>query len=171
MVSVTLERFTSKIPNLKQRWFDVYFLFLHFLAERLLLVKKKIKARNFGFLGCECKWLGHIHPLIQQHPQVLLSRAALHLFNPQPGLVPGVVQTQVQHLALHLVKMDPLTEFVQVTVSTVTYINTKNISTRFVTAIRKLLENAFKKLAITPFKNKGYFFSNCKNKKCVLLLL
>lgn len=72
---------------------------------------------TFGFLDCKCMWLGHVQPLIHQHPQVLLCRAALNLFS--LVLILGVAPIQVQHLALYLVKphkipMDPVLEFVQV---------------------------------------------------------
>ncbi|KAJ7414889.1 hypothetical protein BTVI_39977 [Pitangus sulphuratus] len=45
-----------------------------------------------------------VQSVIHQHPQVLLSRAALDLFIPQPTLIPEVALTQVQHLAFGLVK-------------------------------------------------------------------
>ncbi|KAJ7424705.1 hypothetical protein BTVI_05537 [Pitangus sulphuratus] len=57
-----------------------------------------------GFLGCKCTLLGHVQPLILQHPQVLLSRAALNLFMPQLVLMLGVATTRVQPLALDLVE-------------------------------------------------------------------
>ncbi|TRZ10903.1 hypothetical protein HGM15179_016205 [Zosterops borbonicus] len=74
---------------------------------------------TFGFLGWECPWLGHVQPLTHQHPQVLLPRPALHLFIPQPVLISEVALTQVQQLALRLVKpheipMGPLLDLVPV---------------------------------------------------------
>jgi len=42
-----------------------------------------------GLLGCERTLLGHIEFLVNQYPQVLLSRAALKPFIPQPVLVLG----------------------------------------------------------------------------------
>jgi len=53
-----------------------------------------------GFLGCEHTLLAHIQLFIHQYPQGLLSRAALNPFIPQPVLIPGVSQTQVQDVAL-----------------------------------------------------------------------
>ncbi|KAF4794971.1 hypothetical protein TURU_096979 [Turdus rufiventris] len=53
---------------------------------------------TFDFLGWECPWLGHVQPLTHSTPKFFSS------VHPQPGLVPGVVPTQVQHLALGLVK-------------------------------------------------------------------
>ncbi|KAJ7420807.1 hypothetical protein WISP_46437 [Willisornis vidua] len=57
--------------------------------------------------------------LTHQHLHVLLGRAALDLFIPQPVLIPGVAPAQVQHLAPGLVKpheipMDPHPELVQI---------------------------------------------------------
>ncbi|KAK4810846.1 hypothetical protein QYF61_008818 [Mycteria americana] len=72
-----------------------------------------------GFLGCERTLPAHVQLFIHQYPQVLLLRAALNPFIPQPVLVPGVALTQVQDLALgkvepHEVHMGPLLELVQV---------------------------------------------------------
>ena len=39
-----------------------------------------------GLLGCECSLPGHVHLLGQRYPQVLLGRAALNPFIPQPVL-------------------------------------------------------------------------------------
>ncbi|KAJ7412867.1 Homer protein 1 [Willisornis vidua] len=71
------------------------------------------------FLCCECALLDHVQPLIHKNPQVLLSRAALHLFIHQPALVPKAAPAQVHHRALCVVKsheipMDPLLVLVQV---------------------------------------------------------
>jgi len=56
---------------------------------------------------------------IHQYPQVLLGRAALHPFIPQPVLIVGVAPTQMQDLALGLVEPQqvhtgPLLKLVQV---------------------------------------------------------
>ncbi|KAK4816374.1 hypothetical protein QYF61_016278 [Mycteria americana] len=72
-----------------------------------------------GFLGCERTLLARIQPFIHQYPQVLLCRAALNPFIPQPVLIQGVAPAQVQDLALGLVEppevhMGPLLELVQV---------------------------------------------------------
>jgi len=48
--------------------------------------------------------LAHVQLLIHQHPQVLLLRAVLNPFIPQPVLIPGVALTQMQDLALGLVQ-------------------------------------------------------------------
>jgi len=40
-----------------------------------------------GLLGCECTLPGHVELLINQHPQVLLLRAALNPFSTQPVFV------------------------------------------------------------------------------------
>ena len=57
-----------------------------------------------GFLSCERILPAHVQLFIHQHPQVLLGRAALNPFIPQPILIPGVAPTQVQDLALGLVE-------------------------------------------------------------------
>ncbi|KAK4826701.1 hypothetical protein QYF61_010916 [Mycteria americana] len=58
-----------------------------------------------GFLGCKCTLPGHVELLINQHPQVLLLRAALNPFSAQPVFVLGIAPTQVQYLALDLVEL------------------------------------------------------------------
>ena len=60
----------------------------------------------------------HVQLFIHQYPQVLLGRAALNPFIPQPVLIPGLAATQVQDLALDLVEphevhVGPLLELVQ----------------------------------------------------------
>jgi len=72
-----------------------------------------------GLLGCQCTLPGHVEFLVNQHPQVLLLRAALNPFSAQPVFVLGIASTQVQDLALglvgpHEVHMRPLLELVQV---------------------------------------------------------
>jgi len=56
-------------------------------------------------LGCECTLLAHVRLYIHQHPQVLLSTAALNPFIPQPVFIVGVALTQVQDPALGLVEL------------------------------------------------------------------
>jgi len=51
-----------------------------------------------GCLGCECMLLAHVELLIHQYPQLLLSRAALKLFIPQPVLILRVAPTDMQDL-------------------------------------------------------------------------
>jgi len=57
-----------------------------------------------GFLGCEHTLAGHAELLINQHPQVLLLRAALNPFSAQPVFVLGIALTHVQDLAHGLVE-------------------------------------------------------------------
>jgi len=57
-----------------------------------------------GLLGCERTLLAHVQLFIDQYPQVLLGRAALNPFIPQPVLILGVALTQMQDLALGLVE-------------------------------------------------------------------
>lgn len=47
MVPVTLERFSLKIPQLKQHCFDVSFSFLHFFGRKGVLIMKKKKTKTF----------------------------------------------------------------------------------------------------------------------------
>jgi len=74
-----------------------------------------------GLLGCEDTLVAHVQLFINQYPQVLLGRAALNPFIPQPVLIVGVALTQVQDLALGLVEprevhTGPLLELVWVPV-------------------------------------------------------
>ena len=63
--------------------------------------------------------MAHVQLFIHQYPQVLLGRAALNLFIPQPVLIEGVAPPQVQDPALgvvepHEVHKRPLLELVGV---------------------------------------------------------
>ncbi|KAK4821962.1 hypothetical protein QYF61_004966 [Mycteria americana] len=58
-----------------------------------------------GFLGCRRTLPGHVELLINQHPQVLLLRAALNPFSAQPVFVLGIAPTHVQDLALGLAEL------------------------------------------------------------------
>jgi len=58
-----------------------------------------------GLLGCDCTLLGHAELLINQHPQVLLLRAALNPLSAQAVVVLGIALTHVQNLALDLVEL------------------------------------------------------------------
>jgi len=53
-----------------------------------------------GLLRCECTLLAHVKPFLHQYPQVLLGRAALNAFIPEPVLMMGFAPTQMQDLAL-----------------------------------------------------------------------
>jgi len=75
-----------------------------------------------GFLGCERTLEAYVQLFIHQYPQVVLLRAALNPFIPQPVLIAGVVLTQMQIIAHHLI--DPhevhtgsLLELVQVRIT------------------------------------------------------
>ncbi|KAK4832478.1 hypothetical protein QYF61_023525 [Mycteria americana] len=57
-----------------------------------------------GFLGHLGTLLAHIQAAVNQHPQVLLCRAAFQPLFPKPVVLHGVVVAQVQDLALGLVK-------------------------------------------------------------------
>ena len=63
-----------------------------------------------GLLGCELTFVAHVKLFIHQCLQILLDRAALSPFIPQPGLIVGVALTQMQHLTLHLVEPHEVTE-------------------------------------------------------------
>jgi len=63
--------------------------------------------------------LGHVQLFVHRYPQVLLGRAALNPFIPQPVLIVGVALAQVQDSAPGLVEppevhTGPLLELVQV---------------------------------------------------------
>ncbi|GAB0184594.1 hypothetical protein GRJ2_000924700 [Grus japonensis] len=57
-----------------------------------------------GFLGHLGTLLAHVQPAVNQHPQVPFRQAAFQLLFPKPVVLPGVVVTQVQDLALGLVE-------------------------------------------------------------------
>ncbi|KAK4822235.1 hypothetical protein QYF61_011876 [Mycteria americana] len=72
-----------------------------------------------GFLGHLGTLLAHIQEGVSQHPQVLFCLAAFQPLFPKPVVLHGVVVTQVQDLALGLVKphtidLGPLIQPVQV---------------------------------------------------------
>jgi len=58
-----------------------------------------------GLPGCERTLPGHAELLINQHPQVLLLRAALNSLSVQPVFVLGIAPTHVQDLALGLAEL------------------------------------------------------------------
>ena len=72
----------------------------------------------FGLLGCEHALVAHVQLFILQYPQVLLGKAALNTFTPQPVLILGVAPTCVQDPTLGLVEphefIGPFLELVQV---------------------------------------------------------
>jgi len=77
--------------------------------------------------------VAHVQLFIHQYPQVLLVRAALNHFIPQPVLIPGVAPTQMQGLALGFVEprefhMDPLLELVLWTASHPSGVSTAPLS-------------------------------------------
>ncbi|KAK4822002.1 hypothetical protein QYF61_006616 [Mycteria americana] len=61
-----------------------------------------------GFLGCKHTLLAHVELLINQHPQMLLLRAALNPPFAQPVFVLGIAPAHVQDLALGLVELHEL---------------------------------------------------------------
>ncbi|KAK4814535.1 hypothetical protein QYF61_022254 [Mycteria americana] len=72
-----------------------------------------------GFLGHLGTLLAHIQAAVDQQPQVLFRRAAFQPLFPKPVVLHGVIVTQVQDLALGLVKphaigLDPSIQPVQV---------------------------------------------------------
>ncbi|KAK4830254.1 hypothetical protein QYF61_009321 [Mycteria americana] len=72
-----------------------------------------------GLLGCKRTLLAHVQLFIHQYPQVLLCKADLNPFIPQPVLISEVALTQLQDPALglaepHEVHMGPLLQLVQV---------------------------------------------------------
>ena len=99
-----------------------------------------------GFLGCERTLLAHVQLFIHHYPQVLLRRAALNPFIPQPVLILGVALTQVQDLALglvepHEVHMGPLFRLVQVPLDGIPSLGHVNRTTQL-GVIHKLAEGA-----------------------------
>jgi len=58
-----------------------------------------------GVLGYEHKLVAHVKLLIRQYPEVLLSRAALKPFIPQPVFIAGVAPNQMQTLHFALLNL------------------------------------------------------------------
>ncbi|KAK4821583.1 hypothetical protein QYF61_024442 [Mycteria americana] len=88
------------------------------------------------FLGCKCTLLAHVQLFIHQYPQVLLCRAALNPFIPQPVLILGVAPIQVQDPALGLVEplefhTGPLLQLVQVPLDDIPSLRHVNRTTQF----------------------------------------
>ena len=109
-----------------------------------------------GFLGCDLILLAHIQLFIHQYPQVLLHRAALNPFIPQPVLLLGVALTQVQDLVLglvepHEVHMGPLLELVQVPLDGILSVRCVNCTTQLC-VICKLAEGAVGPLSMSVMK-------------------
>ncbi|KAK4825808.1 hypothetical protein QYF61_002413 [Mycteria americana] len=97
-------------------------------------------------LGCKRTLLAHVQLFIHQYPQVLVFRAALNPFIPQPVLMVGVALTQVQDPALGLVEppevhMGPLLQLVQVPLDGIPSLRPVNRSTQL-GVICKLAEGA-----------------------------
>ena len=97
-----------------------------------------------GFLSCESTLPAHAQLFIYQYPQVLLLRAALNPFIPQPVLILGIAPIQVQDLALGLVEprevhTDPLLKFVQVPLDVISSLRRVNCTTQL-SVICKLAE-------------------------------
>ena len=100
-----------------------------------------------GLLGCERTLPAHVQLFIHQYLQVLLRRAALNLFIPQPVLILGVASTQVQDLALglvepHEVHTGPLLKLIQVPVDGISSLRGVNHTTEL-GVICKFAEGAF----------------------------
>ena len=57
-----------------------------------------------AFWAAECTLSAHVKLFIHHYPQVLLGRAALSPFIPQPVVIAGVALTQMEDLVLSLVE-------------------------------------------------------------------
>ncbi|KAK4828375.1 hypothetical protein QYF61_026113 [Mycteria americana] len=75
-----------------------------FSLKPLALVLPPQALVMISFLGCKHTLPAYVHFFIHQYPLVLLHRAALNPFIPQPVLILGVAPSQVQDLALGLVE-------------------------------------------------------------------
>ncbi|PKU39851.1 hypothetical protein llap_9848 [Limosa lapponica baueri] len=99
-----------------------------------------------GFLNCKRTLLAYVELLINQHPQVLLLRAALNPFTTQPVLISGISPTHVQDPALGLVEPQevltgPLLKPVQVPLDGIQSLRHVNLTTQ-IGVIGKLAEVA-----------------------------
>ncbi|CAN0123198.1 unnamed protein product, partial [Bubo scandiacus] len=107
---------------------------------------KLVDIGTVGFLDCKCTLAAHVQFFIHQYPQVLLHRAALSPFIPQPILIPGVALTHVQDFALglvepHEVHRGPPLELVQVPLDDIPSLRHVNSTTQL-GVIFKLVEGA-----------------------------
>ncbi|XP_064913828.1 translin-associated protein X isoform X3 [Columba livia] len=101
---------------------------------------------TIGLLGCKHTLLDHVQSFIHRYTQVILRRAALNPFNPQPVLILGVALTQAQDLALcfvepHEVHTGPLLKLVQVPLDDILSLRYVNCITQL-GVIHKLAEGA-----------------------------
>ncbi|PKU43223.1 hypothetical protein llap_6461 [Limosa lapponica baueri] len=99
-----------------------------------------------GFLGCKHTLLAHTQLFIYRYSQILLLRAALNVFIPQPVLIPGLSLTQVQDpplclIDLHKVHMGPLLKSVQVPLDGIPSLRHVNCTTQL-GVVCKLAEGA-----------------------------
>ena len=99
-----------------------------------------------GLSCCKRKLLAHVQLFVYQYSQVLLHRAAFNKFFPQSVLISGTASTQVQHLAVGLVKppdvlLCPLYEHVQVPLDSIPPFYCVSCTTQF-SVISKLAEAA-----------------------------
>jgi len=82
-----------------------------------------------GFLGCKCTLVTHVQLFTHQYPQVLLGRAALNPFIPQPVSMFQIAPTQVQDLTLGLAELHDarlLKQWYVMKVTDATYYNSVN---------------------------------------------
>ncbi|KAK4824184.1 hypothetical protein QYF61_012000 [Mycteria americana] len=103
-----------------------------------------------GFLGHLGTLLAHIQPAVNKHPQVLFPWAAFQPLFPKPVALHGVVVTQVQDLALGLVKphtigLGPSIQPVQVPLQSLPTLQQINTPAQF-GVICKLTEGALNPL-------------------------
>ncbi|KAK4820924.1 hypothetical protein QYF61_008645 [Mycteria americana] len=103
-----------------------------------------------GFLGHLGTLLAHVQAAVNKHPQVLLCQAAFQPLFPKPVVLHGVVVTQVQDLALGLVKphtidLSPLMQPVQTPLQSLPTLQQINTPAQF-GVICKLTEGALNPL-------------------------
>ncbi|KAK4832542.1 hypothetical protein QYF61_023874 [Mycteria americana] len=103
-----------------------------------------------GFLGHLGTLLAHVHPGVDQHPQVLFHQTAFQPLFPEPVALHGVVVTQVQDPALGLVKphtidLGPLIQPVQVPLQSLPTLKQINTPTQL-GVVCKLTEGALNPL-------------------------
>jgi len=97
------------------------------------------------FLGCECTLPAQVQLFIDQYPQVLLGRAALNPFIPQPVLILQIYLMPVQDppfglVEPHKVHTGPLLEPVQVPLHVIPSLHHVNCTT-YLGVISELAED------------------------------
>ena len=108
-------------------------------------------------LDCKCTLLRYVQLLVNQHPHILLLRAALKLFSVQPVFALELTLNDVQNIALslvelHEVRMGSPLKPVRVALDSIPSLQCVNCTTKL-GVIRKLTEGALNPTVHVPDKD------------------